>query len=57
MFRVGAHALRLGLTTPYLVQSSELDRPGEPAQAAPGQGHAAIEPSHDVKGDRIPKEP
>ena len=46
-----------GLRSPYLIQSSEFYRRGESTQTAPSKGHAAIEPSHDMKGHRILKEP
>lgn len=53
------HPLGLGpgLRSPYLIQSSEFYRRGESTQTAPSKGHAAIEPSHDMKGHRILKEP
>ena len=46
-----------GLRPPYLVQISEFYRRGESAQTAPGQGHAAVEPRHDMEGHGIVKEP
>lgn len=56
LFGEPEHLLLQRLSTPHLIQSPEFDRRSESTQTAPSERHAAIEPSHDMKGHRIPKE-